>query len=250
MRLSCLDGGHRARARLFLRLTSGDAPDVVRMLLYRPEFFARPLLALTVPAMRGPSYWTVGEREDMARRVAERHRCAFCLDSHTEMTRLVAHDPASTRSLADAPPDAVRDAARVTLVWEIVNRLGNAFGFALRGDQVHTGTRALHRFGYKFPAFLLAGGSDGGFDDPVDELRHAVFEAPAVTAPEQRRGAASGDLGEPWRSYTAMVRDASYRITDADIARLLAEHTEDEVFEMTVAAAVGAALADYDADRG
>jgi DNA-binding response OmpR family regulator len=39
-----------------------------------------------------------------------------------------------------------------------------------------------------------------------------------------------------------MVRDASYRITDADIARLLAEHSEDEVFEVTVAAAVGAAL--------
>jgi AhpD family alkylhydroperoxidase len=248
MRLSCLDGGHRLRARLFLRATSRDAPDVVRMLLYRPEFFARPLLALTVDAMRGPSYWTVGEREDIARRVAERHRCAFCLDSHTEMTRLVSHDPAETRPVADAPAAAVREAERVTLVWEIVNRLGNAFGFALRGDQVHTGTRALHRFGYRFPGFLLAGGKDAGHDDPVAELRHAVFEAAAVTPPELRRAAASGDLDEPWKSYTAMVRDASYRITDADIARLLAEHTEDEVFEMTVAAAVGAALKRYDAD--
>jgi hypothetical protein len=219
------------------------------MLLYRPDFFARPLLAITVPAMRGPSYWTVGEREDIARRVAERHRCAFCLDSHTEMTRLVAHDPADTRPVAGAPEEAVREAARVTLVWEVVNRLGNAFGFALRGDQVHTGTRALHKFGYKFPGFLLAGGKDAGHDDPVKQLRHAVFEAPATASPELRRAAASGDLDEPWRSYTAMVRDASYRITDADIARLLADRTEDEVFEMTVAAAVGAALASYDADR-
>jgi hypothetical protein len=250
MRLSCLDHGHRLRARLFLRLTSSDAPDVVRMLLYRPEFFARSLLALTVPAMRGPSYWTVGEREEMARQVAERHRCAFCLESHAEMTRLVSHDPASTRSLVDAPPDAVRDAARVTLVWEIVNRLGNAFGFALRGDQLHTGTRALNRFGYRFPGFLLAGGARRGVDDPVEELRHAVFEAAAVTSPDSRRAAAAGELDEPWRSYTAMVRDASYRLTDADTVRLLAGHTEDEVFELTVAAAVGAALADHDADRG
>jgi AhpD family alkylhydroperoxidase len=233
-----------------MRLTSGDAPDVVRMLLYRPEFFARPLLALTVEAMRGPSYWTLGEREELARRVAERHRCAFCLESHTEMTRLTSHDPATTRTVADVPPDAVRDAARVTLVWEVVNRLGNAFGFALRGDQVHTGTRALHRFGYKFPGFLLAGGKDAGHDDPVENLRHAVFTAPAVTDPGLRQAAATGDLDEPWRSYTAMVRDVSYRITDADVARLLADHSEDEVFEMTVAAAVGAALADYDAGRG
>lgn len=249
MRLSCLDDGHRVRARLFLRMTSRDAPDVVRMLLYRPEFFARPLLALTVAAMRGPSYWTVGEREDMARRVAERHRCAFCLESHTEMTRLVSHDPAETRAVADAPPHAVREAARVTLVWEVVNRLGNAFGFALRGDQVHTGTKALNRFGYRFPGFLLAGGTNAGHEDPVEDLRHAVFTAPAVTDPALRRSAVTGDLAEPWSSYTALVRDASYRIVDADVDRLLVAHTEDEVFEMTVAAAVGAALVDYDADQ-
>jgi AhpD family alkylhydroperoxidase len=228
-------------------MTSSDAPDVVRMLLYRPEFFSRPLLALTVAAMRGPSYWTVGEREDLAHQVAERHRCPFCIDSHAEMTRLAGHDPAATRSVDDAPPAARREAARVRLVWDVVNRLGNAFGFALRGDQLHTGTKALHRFGYRFPGFLLAGGRDAGHDDPVENLRHAVFEAPAVTEPALRRAAATGDgLAEPWASYTAMVRDASYRITDADIVRLLAEHAEDEVFEVTVAAAVGAALADYD----
>jgi len=250
MRLSCLDNGHRLRARLFLRMTSRDAPDVPRMLLYRPDFFARPLLALTLAAMRGPSYWTEGEREDMARRVAERHKCPFCVESHIEMTKLTGYDPAAARSIEDAPPDAAREVARVTLVWDVVNRLANAFGFALRGDQLRTGTRALHRFGYRFPAFLLAGGTDAGHDDPVENLRHAVFEAPAVTDPAVRRSAATGEgLAEPWASYTALVRDASYRITDADIERLLADHTEDEVFELTVAAAVGAALKDYDADR-
>ena len=241
MRLSCLDTGHRLRARLFLRMTSRDAPDVVRMLLYRPEFFSRSLLALTVSAMRGPSYWTEGEREEMARLVAERHRCAFCFDSHTEMTRLTGYDPAASRSIEDAPTHAVREAARVRLVWEIVNRLGNAFGFALRGDQVRSGTRALHRFGYRFPGFLLAGGSDAGYADPVENLRHAVFEAPAVTDPALRQAPP-----EPWTAYVALVRDASYRITDEDVRGLVAEHGEDAVFEMTVAAAVGAALKDAD----
>lgn len=248
MRLSILDDGHRLRARLFMRMTSGDAPDVVRMLLYRPDFFARPLLALTVPAMRGPSYWTAGEREDMAHEVALRHRCAFCVDSHAEMTRLAGHDPVATRPLADAPPEARRDAARVRLVWEIINRLGNAFGFELRGDQVHSGTRALHRFGYRFPAFLLAGGHDGGHADPVENLRHAVFEAPAVTPAALRKAAATGEDPSPWTAYTALVRDNSYRVTEEHLAELhTAGKREDEIFEVTVAAAVGAALRDFDA---
>jgi alkylhydroperoxidase family enzyme len=76
-----------------------------------------------------------------------------------------------------------------------------------------------------------------------------VFDAAAVTPPALRRAAATGEsLAEPWRSYTALVRDASYRITDADIAQLTeAGHSEDEVFELTVAAAVGAALSSFDA---
>src|SRR5262245_11963730 len=103
MRLSVLDHGHRLRARLFFRLTGRDTPDIVRTLLYRPDFFARALLAVTVPAMRGPSYWTEGEREYLAMRTAELHRCPFCVESHTEMTRLagqgeiVPDDPSSVR---------------------------------------------------------------------------------------------------------------------------------------------------------
>ncbi|WP_020672492.1 hypothetical protein [Amycolatopsis nigrescens] len=54
----------------------------------------------------------------------------------------------------------------------------------------------------------------------------------------------------PWRSYAATVRDASYTVTDADIARLIAAgHTEDEIFEVTAAAAVGAALRTHDTGR-
>jgi alkylhydroperoxidase family enzyme len=44
-------------------------------------------------------------------------------------------------------------------------------------------------------------------------------------------------------SYVAKVRDHSYRIADGDVSALTAAGlTEDEIFELTVAAAVGAAL--------
>jgi AhpD family alkylhydroperoxidase len=273
MRLSVLDNGHRLRARLFLRATSRDAPDIVRTLLYRPDFLARPLLAITVPAMRGESYWTAGEREYLAMSTARLYRCPFCLDSHTELTRIagkgeidpadpdsarpelravgeflaavsLAPDTADATLVAGLPEHAVREALGVNLVWNIVNRIANAFGFQLRGDQLHSGTRALHRFGYRFPGVLLAGGDRTDLGDPVENLRHAVLVAPAVTDPARRAAAATGgELPEPWPAYTALVRDASYRITDADIARLKdAGRTEDEIYELTVAAAVGAAL--------
>lgn len=278
MRLSVLDNGHRVRARLFLRATSRDAPDIVRMLLYRPGFFARALLDHTAPTMRGESYWTPAEREYLAMTTARLHECPFCLDTHTELVRIAGHgevdpdDPASARAElravqafldtlhrdpdaarppADVPDAGVRDALRVTLVWDVVNRLANAFGFVLRPGQLHSGTRALHRFGYRFPGFLLAGGDGTDAGDPVAGLRRAVFDAPATTPVEMRRAAAAGaGLAEPWAAYTALVRDASYRITDADVTRLADRFGEDEVFEMTVAAAVGAALATYDTGVG
>jgi AhpD family alkylhydroperoxidase len=289
MRLSILDHGHRRRAKLFMALTSVtsrvDSPDIVKMLLYRPGFLTRALLELTADAMRGPSYWTAGEREYLAMCTAQLHQCPFCIDSHAELTRIAGHgevdphDPASARpqlravreflelisrtpdradateaaaGLADLPEHALQEALRVNLVWNIVNRLANAFGFILREGQLYSGTRALHRFGYRFPSFLLAEGPATDHGDAVADLRHAVLDAaPATTDPALRAAAVAGDpLPEPWQSYATMVRDASYRITDTDMDRLTAAgYSEDQIFEVTVAAAVGAALRSFDAGR-
>jgi AhpD family alkylhydroperoxidase len=283
MRLSILDHGHRRRAKLFLTLTSAmsrvDSPDIVKMLLYRPGFLGDPLLELTADTMRGPSYWTAGEREYLAMCTAQLLQCPFCIDTHAELTRIAGQgevdpdDPASARSelraaraflatvtltpdpadatgVAGLPEQAVVEALHVNLVFSIISRLANAFGFTLREGQLHSGTRALHRFGYRFPRFLLADGQTTRHGDAAENLRHAVLEAPATTDPALRTAAAvGGPLPEPWQSYATTVRDASYKITDTDIELTGAGHTEEEIFEVTVAAALGAAVHGFDAGR-
>jgi hypothetical protein len=83
----------------------------------------------------------------------------------------------------------------------------------------------------------------------ISDLREAVFEGSGQLDPETRKSATTGEaLSEPWLSYTAKVRDESWAVTDSDIEDLKAVgHNEDEIFEMTVAAAVGAALEALDA---
>ena len=81
MRLSVLDGGHTLATRaLFavIRLVAGyRVPDVVKTLRYRPEFFGGPMSALFQEVMRGPSQWSVGDRELMAAFVSRTNACEF-----------------------------------------------------------------------------------------------------------------------------------------------------------------------------
>ena len=82
------------------------------------------------------------------------------------------------------------------------------------------------------------------FAEMVVELRRAVFDGAGEVDPAIRCAAgAAGNVPEPWAAYVAKVRDASYQVTDDDVAALKATGcTEEEIFEMTVAAALGAAL--------
>ncbi|HTK49057.1 MAG TPA: hypothetical protein VL328_13870 [Gemmatimonadaceae bacterium] len=80
MRLRKVHAGHRIRDKALLaviRLAQGHAPGVVRTLLYRKEFFGRPWSALTQEVMRGPSEWSVGERETFAAVVSRFNQCVF-----------------------------------------------------------------------------------------------------------------------------------------------------------------------------
>ena len=80
MRLEKVHRGHPLRDKVMLgvmRLAMGHAPGVVRTLWYRKEFFGRPWSALTQQVMRGPSEWTVGERETFAAFVSQLNKCVF-----------------------------------------------------------------------------------------------------------------------------------------------------------------------------
>ncbi|MEV4319056.1 hypothetical protein [Actinocrispum sp. NPDC049592] len=83
----------------------------------------------------------------------------------------------------------------------------------------------------------------------LEELRRAVFEGDGVTDREVRVAAAAGtSVTEPVRGYAAKVCEASYRVTDEDIEGLKTDGMDEEaVFEITVAAALGAALHRFEA---
>ncbi|HWU21608.1 MAG TPA: hypothetical protein VN088_08785 [Nocardioides sp.] len=78
----------------------------------------------------------------------------------------------------------------------------------------------------------------------IEALRTALYDGPGAVAAEVRRAAGSrADVPAAWAGYVDRVHDASYRIGDGDVAALRAAgHSEEEIFEVTVAAATGAAL--------
>jgi hypothetical protein len=80
VRLRALDTGHRGRARAvvwFVDTLSGRAPDVLRLLMYRPSFFGRPAARAFQQVMRGPSPWSVTERELFAGYTSRLNQCPF-----------------------------------------------------------------------------------------------------------------------------------------------------------------------------
>ena len=81
MRLSNVERGDGLGAKLLfrvIRLFSGyPAPDVVRTVKYHPAIFGAPHSRHTQAVMRGPSDWTVGERELFAAFVSRLNQCLF-----------------------------------------------------------------------------------------------------------------------------------------------------------------------------
>lgn len=75
------------------------------------------------------------------------------------------------------------------------------------------------------------------------DVRRAVIDGPGRTAPDLRYAAATrGSVPASLGAYLDKVHEAAYDITDADVAALQAAgHDDDAIFELTVAAAIGAA---------
>lgn len=80
----------------------------------------------------------------------------------------------------------------------------------------------------------------------VQRVKDGVFRSTAETSPEMRREAAEQRLGElpvNLREYVSKVAQHAYKVTDEDVEALKqAGYSEDQIYELTAAAAVGAAL--------
>jgi hypothetical protein len=74
-----LEHGAAERSKLdAIRAERGLEPvDVIKTLLYRPDFFGAPMSNAFQDVMRGPSEWTVGERELFAAFVSRENYCPF-----------------------------------------------------------------------------------------------------------------------------------------------------------------------------
>ena len=81
MRLSKAERGSGLRNKLMFAMmrwkTGHRAPDVVRALRYREALFGLPFRQALQQAMRGPSGWSVGERELFAAFTARLSQCPF-----------------------------------------------------------------------------------------------------------------------------------------------------------------------------
>ena len=193
MRLDVLNHGYRPGTKLLfalIRLFSGHpVPDAAKLVFYRPDFYGNAAKEFTHEAMRGPSAWSVGDRELMAAYVSKVNGTAFCIGAHTATAGQAYQDkPRVAAVLADlesAPiaeplrvtlrmlgkltregkvgagdmrevlaagvsPQQVRDALAVCAAFNTTDRLADAFGFELLSlEGFEAGAKYLLKRGYR-----------------------------------------------------------------------------------------------------
>jgi AhpD family alkylhydroperoxidase len=193
MRLDILNHGYRPGTKLLfalIRLFSGHpVPDAARLVFYRPDFYGARSKELTHEAMRGPSDWSVGDRELMAAYVSTVNESAFCVGAHTATAGQAYQNKAKVAAvLADlesAPIEEslrstlrmlgkltregklgaqdmravlaagvsrqqIEDALAVCIAFNITDRLGDAFGFkVLSPEGFEAGAKYLLKRGYR-----------------------------------------------------------------------------------------------------
>jgi uncharacterized peroxidase-related enzyme len=193
MRPDILNRGYRPGTKLLftaIRMFSGQPlPDAAKLVFYRPEFYGTRAKAFTHAAMRGPSEWSVADRELMAAYVSKVNVSAFCIGAHSATAGRAYADEAKVRAVLDDPesapidaglretllllgtltrdgevtaddvrkvlsagvsPRQVEDALAVCAAFNTTNRLADAFGFdVLNPDGFDAGAKFLLKRGYK-----------------------------------------------------------------------------------------------------
>src|SRR5438874_418612 len=120
MRLSILNSGYSFGTKVLFALIHAvshqPVPDAARLVFYRPDFYGAPMKAFTHLAMRGPSTWSVGDRELMAAFVSKINACAFCIGAHTATAAMAYQDEAKVSEvLADLETASIEEPLRATL---------------------------------------------------------------------------------------------------------------------------------------
>jgi uncharacterized peroxidase-related enzyme len=193
MRLDILNTGYRPGTKLLfamIRLFSGHPiPDAAKVVFYRPDFYGTRAKEFTHEAMRGPSAWSIGDRELMAAYVSKVNESAFCIGAHTATAEQAYQDrPRVAAVLADlesapidpplratlqmlgkltqegkvaaddmrevlsagASPQQIKDALAVCASFNTTNRLADAFGFELLTPEAYNaGAKYLLKRGYR-----------------------------------------------------------------------------------------------------
>jgi uncharacterized peroxidase-related enzyme len=120
MRLSILDSGHGFGTKVLFAIIRAvsrqPTPEVVKLVMYRPDFFGKHMKAVTHEAMRGPSAWSVGDRELMAAFVSKINECEFCIKAHTAVSAMAYRDDAKVAAaLSDLDTAVIEEPLRATL---------------------------------------------------------------------------------------------------------------------------------------
>jgi AhpD family alkylhydroperoxidase len=121
MRLPEIDRGDRFTNRLliaFISIVSGmRLRDAARVAFYHKNFFGTPMGAWTQATMRGPSKWSIAERELMAAMVAKWNSCAFCVGAHGAVAEKTMERPLVDAALADYRSAPISEALKGALAF-------------------------------------------------------------------------------------------------------------------------------------
>jgi alkylhydroperoxidase family enzyme len=122
VRLRILDSGHgfgtKALFALIRTVSRQPVLDVIKLVKYRSDFYGGPMSGVTHEAMRGPSMWSVGDRELMAAFVAKTNQCEFCTKAHTAVAQAAYHRDGKRVPdlLSDFDTAAIEEPLRATLL--------------------------------------------------------------------------------------------------------------------------------------
>ena len=178
----------RVKLRL-IRLASGREPsDILKLLFYRSDYFGRAFTSWVEGVLRGPSEWTIGERELIAAFVSSLNKCRFCANSHGAVASIevgaavtaaviddwrtapvsealraalgfaerVTVDPDGV-SAADVRPlreagvsrEAIDDVVHICAIFATINRVADAVDFAVPDDATEAASaKVLLKRGY------------------------------------------------------------------------------------------------------